>query len=442
VTATSQTVRTVPVAALTGLGVAVLIGALDQTILAAGLPTIVGVFHSPQRLGEVLSAYLFAETIATPLFGRAGDRWGRRRMLSVAITGFGVASVLCAVSGSIGQLIVFRAIQGFAAGGLLALPMGATADLLAPRDRARLQGWFAAIFALATLAGPLIGGPIVQHVGWRAIFLVNLPPAAFALVLCRATLPARRPAPSPAGSELPLGRSSRAPWKNPVMPVGLTLAFILGATQLGTLAFLPQFLQVARGYSPTTAGLVLVPVLAAAVLSSTLAGRWLSRHGRYRRIPLFGLACLTAALAMMSQLGASTTMLELIPAMLLFGTAAGMTMPSLSLATQVAADAADVGLAASAVSFARSLGAAVGSTVFGALLGLRLDATLPHARADGGAPVRALIGTPAHVATLPADLRAAIAGAFATSLGDVCLTAAAIAAVGLLLSHRLPDLAL
>ena len=320
---------------------AMLPAVLDQTILATALPTIAGELGSVTDLSWVVTAYVVAAAATTPLWGKLGDRLGRKRMLELALAVFVVSSALCAAAQDITQLIVTRVAQGVAAGGLMTLAMAVVGDLVAPRERGRYQGYIAATFAVATIVGPLIGGVLVESASWRWVFLVNLPLGAVAL----AGLALRLPAPERTRPEQPLdtlgagllaGATSafmltciwggdRFGWGSPEIlgligvtvllaaalvsrerraadpivplhllrtrPVAVASAalFLATAALFAITVFVPLFLQTATGASPTEAGLLLVPAMLGITVSTTLSGRSIARTGRYKRFPVAGL---------------------------------------------------------------------------------------------------------------------------------------------------------
>src|SRR3954463_14134194 len=333
---------------------AMLPAVLDQTMLSTGLPVIAGDLGRVTDVSWVVTAYVVAAAAATPLWGKLGDRLGRKRMLELALAVFIAASALCGAAQDMTQLIVLRLIQGSAAGGLMTLAMAAVGDLVSPRERGRYQGYIAATFAAATVLGPLVGGLLVQHASWRWVFYVNLPVGALALAGLRARLPAPDPDRERATTPLDLAgaallptatsalllpclwggdryawgsapivaliattlvaaaalvvRERRAP--DPVVPVGLlatpTVALASATLFFGTAAlfavvvFVPVFLQAATGATPTEAGLLMGPMMAGVTVSTMLGGRAIERSGRYKRFPVAGLALMTAALVLLA----------------------------------------------------------------------------------------------------------------------------------------------
>src|SRR3954469_17614206 len=317
------------------LVLAMLPAVLDQTILATGLPTIARDLGSLADVSWVVSAYVVAATAATPLWGKLGDRHGRKRLLQAALTWFVLASAACGLASDITQLIVLRAVQGVAAGGLMTLAMAGVGAPAAPRDRGRYQGYIAAAFSAATVIGPLVGGLLVQHASWRWVFYVNLPLGAAALIALTRTLPAnettaQKPLDATGAALLaaattafmffcidpgaPLAaltaalavafvaRERRA--ADPVVPLDMIKApavaiaaialFLATAALFSVTVFVPLFLQVTTGATPTEAGLLLVPMMLGTTAATILSGRAIARTGRYKRYPVTGLALMTA----------------------------------------------------------------------------------------------------------------------------------------------------
>jgi EmrB/QacA subfamily drug resistance transporter len=411
-------VRTValPFAAIV---LAMLPAVLDQTILATALPVIAGDLGSLSDVSWVVTAYVVAAAATTPVWGKLGDRHGRKLLLEVALSVFVVSSALCAAAEDITQLIVLRLVQGAAAGGLMTLAMAAVGDLVAPRERGRYQGYIAATFAVATIVGPLIGGVLVDHASWRWVFLVNLPIGAAAL----AGLHLRLAAPDAAGAERPLdvagagllaGATSalmltciwggaRYAWDSatilvliaatiglsgalfarerraadPIVPFHLLrtgpVAIASATLFLGTAAlfsvtvFVPLFLETTTGASPTEAGLLLVPAMLGITVSTTLSGRSIARTGRYKRFPIAGLALMTVALALLAAFAGDPSQVATGIGLAVFGLGFGMVTQVLIVAVQNSVERRELGVATATTGFFRALGGAVGAAVLGAV---------------------------------------------------------------------------
>jgi EmrB/QacA subfamily drug resistance transporter len=407
---------TVPFAAIV---LAMLPAVLDQTILATALPVIAGDLGSLSDVSWVVTAYVVAAAATTPVWGKLGDRHGRKLLLEVALLLFVVSSALCGAAQDITQLIVLRAVQGIAAGGLMTLAMATVGDLVAPRERGRYQGYIAATFAVATIVGPLIGGVLVDHASWRWVFLVNLPIGAAALV----GLHLRLPAPDAAGSDRPLDVSgaallagattalmltciwggSRYAWgsgpilaliagtvvlsgallvrerraADPIVPFHLLrtgpVAIASATLFLGTAAlfsvtvFVPLFLETTTGASATEAGLLLVPAMLGIAVSTTLSGRSIARTGRYKRFPIAGLALMTAALVLLATVAGNPSRVATGVGLAVFGLGFGMVTQVLIVAVQNSVDRRELGVATATTGFFRALGGAVGAAVLGAV---------------------------------------------------------------------------
>jgi EmrB/QacA subfamily drug resistance transporter len=410
----------VPFAAIV---LAMLPAVLDQTILATALPVIAGQLGSLSDVSWVVSAYVVAAAATTPLWGKLGDRHGRKLVLQVSLAVFLVASALCSAAQDITQLIVFRLVQGAAAGGLMTLAMAVVGDLVAPRERGRYQGYIAAAFAVATVVGPLVGGVLVEEASWRWVFLVNLPIGAGALAGLSLRLPAtateepRRPLDA-LGAALLAGATSalmltciwggnRYAWASvpialliaatllfsaallarerraaePIVPFHLlrtrAVAVASSALFLGTAAlfsvtvFVPLFLQTTTGASPTEAGLLLVPAMLGITVSTTLSGRSITRTGRYKRFPIAGLGLMTVALGLLAVLAGDPSQVGTGVSLVLFGLGFGMVTQVLIVAVQNSVERRELGVATATTGFFRALGGAVGAAVLGAVFAAR-----------------------------------------------------------------------
>ena len=402
---------------------AMLPAVLDQTMLATALPVVAGDLGRLTDVSWVMTAYVVAAAAATPLWGKLGDRHGRGRMLQVALVVFVAASALCGLAQDIAQLAAARFVQGTAAGGLMVLAMATVGDLVEPRERGRYQGYIAATFAIATIAGPLVGGTLVEAASWRWVFLVNLPVGLVALALLRLRLPADavdRPAAKldVLGAGLLAGATgalmlacllggSRHAWDSPVIlallgatavlaaalvtrerraadpivPLHLlrerTVALVSAALFLTTAAlfaitvFIPLFLQAATGATPTEAGLLLVPAMLGITVSTNVSGRMIARTGRYRRFPLAGLALMTVALAGLA-VGVGEASRPLTGAgLLVFGLGFGMVGQVLVTVVQNAVDRRELGTATATTGFFRALGGGAGAAALGAVFAAR-----------------------------------------------------------------------
>jgi EmrB/QacA subfamily drug resistance transporter len=465
-----------------GVMLGMLLAAIDQTIVATALPTIVGDLGGFDHLAWVVTAYLLAETASTPLWGKLGDLLGRKRLFQAAIIVFLAGSVLAGIARSMGELIAFRGIQGAGAGGLIVLAQALIADVVSPRERGRYQGFFGAVFGTASVVGPLTGGFLTDHLSWRWVFYVNIPLGILALVVTSAVLPAsiRRKhvridwtgtvllaAAITSFVLLTTWGGTEYEWGSPVI-VGLGLAtlvlgalfviverrvdepalplrlfrmrtfniagavsLIVGVAMFGSITYLPTFLQVANGVSASNSGLLLVPLMLGLLSASMVAGTITSRTGRYRIFPIVGMGVSSLGMFMLSTLTTESTRWESGLFMALLGAGIGFTMQTMVLATQNEAPAEDLGVATSSITFFRAVGGSVGVALFGALFANRLTELLGNSSAA--------TMTPAEIAGLPAAERAQLASAFADAITGVFIYAVPVLIAGFLLVQFLRE---
>lgn len=479
-----------------GLLLVMFIAALDQTIMATALPTIAGDLGGLSQLPWAVTAYVLAAAAATPVWGKASDLYGRRDLLRAAIVVFVAASALSGLSQSIGELIAFRAIQGVGAGGLMTLAMATVGDLVEPRERGRYQGYIQLVFVLASVAGPLLGGVLVDQLSWRWVFYVNLPVglAAFALVTAFLDVAAeRRPARidflgaallAAAVSAILLlttWAGDRYAWASapiiglgagavvllaafalrerlaaePVLPLRLfrdpVFLVVSGALFITTLSlfaaivFLPVFLQLVTGASATASGLLLLPLLIASALSTVASGRIMARTGRYKVFPVIGLALMSLGLLLLSTLDETSSRLAVALFMAVFGAGFGMVTQILMVAIQNAVPPREIGTATASANLFRALGGSVGVAIYGAVFtnGLRhwLPLRLPG-RLPAGIDPHGIQASPGRIHTLAAPIQHGVAQAVASALHDVFVVAAPIALAGCLLVLALREVPL
>ena len=407
-----------------GLLLAMLLASLDQTIVSTALPTIVRDLGGIDQLSWVVTAYLLAATVSMPLWGRVSDLYGRKRLFQAAIVLFLLGSALSGASETLGELIGFRALQGLGAGGLMTLAMAIVADIIAPRERGRYQGYIQMVFVLASVAGPLLGGLFTDEASWRWVFYVNLPIGAVALAIStRLRLPvgsgrARIDVLGAAllgagltaillittwgGREYAWGspeivglavaavvllagfyaQERRAPepvlplrlFREPVFDVVSATLFLTTCAFFAAIVFLPLFLQRVTGASAVESGLQLLPLLLAGTLSTAVIGRVVTRTGRYKVFPAIGLGLMAIGLFLLSRLDETSSHATIALAMVVFGLGFGMVSQLLVLAIQNAVDRRDIGIATASANLFRSLGGSVGAALFGAIFASRVSA--------------------------------------------------------------------
>ncbi len=476
------------VALMTGM----LLAALDQTIVGTAMPTIVGKLGGLEHYSWVITAYLLTSTASTPLYGKISDLYGRRPVLLFAIATFVVGSLLAGLSQEMWQLIATRAIQGVGAGGLMVLAFTVVSDLVSPRERGKYQGLFGAVFGLSSVAGPLLGGYFAER-DWRWIFFINIPLgiAAFLITASVLKLPhVRRDhkidylgaalmvsgvsmlllALSWGGNEYAWSSATivglaagglvlsvlfvlweaRAP--EPILPLRLfrsrsfSLAnigsVVMGIAMFGAILYIPMYLQIVKGHSPTASGLLMLPLMVGIIGASVGSGRLISSIGRYKWVMVVGSVVMVAGLLSNVRLERDTSMVEASVYMALVGLGMGLVMQPLVLAVQNGLAMHEMGAGTSAVTFFRSLGGSFGVAALGAVFNDRLAYWMSQLMPAGGVPSGDsgdLLGDPARILALPEPIVVAIQESFVRSIHTVFLVAAAVAVVAIVVTVLMPN---
>lgn len=475
----------------TALMLVMLLAALDQTIVSTALPTIVGELGGLNQLSWVVTSYLLTSTVVVPLYGKFGDLFGRKIVLQTAIVIFLLGSVLCGIAQDMTQLILMRALQGLGGGGLLVVTMASIGDVIPPADRGKYQGLFGGVYGLATVIGPLLGGFMVDHLSWRWIFYVNLPLG----VLCIAVIAAvfhphvrhiRHTIDYWGAAWLALALSclilftteggTMLPWDSaelwfilafavigivafiyeesvaaePIMPLHLfrhrtfllscLIGFFVGTALFGSTTYLPLYLQVVKGVSPTGAGMQLLPLMGGVLVSSIVCGRLISRMGRYRMFPIIGTFIASIALVLLGTVSDTDPLYLIYVYAGLLGLGLGMVLQVLILATQNSVDRQYLGVATSGVTLFRSIGGSIGVSVFGAIFTNGLQSRLKDVMPDGPRTPRSL--APDAVRALPPAIHERYIQAFGSSLHTVYHVAAVVIAIAFLLAWWLRDVPL
>jgi len=442
---------------LPGLLLAIMLAMLDQLVVSTALPRIVGDLGGVTHLSWVVTAYVLASTVTTPLYGKLGDQFGRKRWLMIAIVIFLAGSALSGLAHSMDQLIAFRALQGLGAGGLLTGAIATIGDLVSPRERGQYMGYIMGVMTLAMIAGPLVGGYITENFSWRWIFYINMPIGGAALLYLAATmhLPRHRVKHkidyagavtlaiaatsiilmttwggtqyawgsvqviglfvlAVLGTAAFLAIEARA--AEPILPlnvfrnrnfsVAIAMSFLLGLVLFGALTFLPLYQQTVQHLSPTASGLMLIPMMLGSTVTALISGQVTTKTGRYKVLPIVGAAMMTFGLYLLTGIGLHTSLVTMGFYFAVIGLGMGFLMQITTLVAQNSVAPQEMGVASSSRTFFQQIGGSLGVAAFGAVFARRLVESLTAHLPGAHVSVKGAQINPATVNHLPALVRA------------------------------------
>ena len=473
---------------IASVAVLLLLAALDQTIVSTALPTIVADLGGLEHLSWVVTSYILASTVVAPLYGKFGDLYGRRNMVFISVGLFLIGSVLCGMASSMTFLILARAVQCLGGGGLFVLALSIIGDVLPPKDRGKIQGVFAGVFGLSSVIGPLLGGWFVDALSWHWIFFINLPIGAIALIgfLVGFKPSGERKSPSidfAGAATLTIALSSlvlvtalggrEIAWNSgaalgligmclaatgafitsevraaePILPLGLfrinvftvttILSLFTGAMMLGSITFLPVFLQMAQGVSATQSGLQLIPLTAGILTGSAIAGRYMGKTGRYKKLPIFGTALATIGALGLTRISPDMSQVVFYATLVVFGSGLGMNFPVISTAVQNTVPRAHLGTATAAGVLFRQIGGSVAVALFGAIFASGVAQAMNGTQIKGMSSVAEL--GPQMLADLPPAVQDQIAQSVTMAIQPVYWIVAALSLTAFIVSFFLQE---
>lgn len=474
---------------IASVGLLLLLAALDQTIVSTALPTIVTDLGGLDHLSWVVTAYILSSTVVAPLYGKLGDLYGRRVMVFVSVGLFILGSALCGLAGSMGFLIFARTVQGLGGGGLFVLALTVVGDVIPPRERGKIQGMFAAVFATSSVIGPLMGGWFVDVFSWHWIFFVNIPLGGIAVLAFALSFGAHADRVShkidwagaalltvalgtlilicalggkdlpwdapltiglivlvPVATALFLWVESKA--SEPVLPLDLfagnvftvtsVLGFITGAGMLGALTFVPLYLQISQGQTPTSSGLLLIPLTVGILSATTVASISMGKYGKYKWLPIVGMSLIALGAFLMTFLTEFSSLTYFMGTLVIFGFGMGCIFPVVTAAVQNAVPRHQLGTATAAGVMFRQIGGSISVAVFGALFASRMAIGMG---AEAGNLNSSDIG-PEKLGSLPPEVQAQIAGIISTSINPIFWIVMVMGLIGLVFAFLLKELPL